>query len=365
MLDLKSSKKESCNSMYITLVSGEFPKSHKNVQVSIRVRLADGSFVDNCIKRGVGDSFSDHYTSLVYKSENTPRWNESVRIDLSSDVFDRAHVFITYTNITALSVPPVVSLTSFIKEKTVDVGGVFAFSFLPLLQNTKIVIDDAVHKLALYKYDNGLSSPEMYLTEAAKNIVLFSKDFVSISSTLYSTLKTQHIHLYNLLEWRNVKPTSSFISTPQNESALCNILKNFLFLQPNEILKFLGALLPSLFTMLNVTTSSNDLSGPLDGSILSSLTHVLACIWDNPEYGVVWDGFVRERLVAKAPRCWWSLSKSMLGLLDVGLGEFKSSGSCGVDLCSAIKACKGLLECGIVSWNEYTDKEGMTGAIIL
>ena len=61
---------EARNSMYLTLLSGDFAGrstalSARNIQVSIVVRTAEGEFVENCLSRGMG-YFESCYESVVY-----------------------------------------------------------------------------------------------------------------------------------------------------------------------------------------------------------------------------------------------------------------------------------------------------------
>lgn len=230
----------------------------------------------------------------------------------------------------------------------------FAFSYLPLLQNSKIAIDNLVHRLQIFKYEYHLPHPSAYMREVT-NLTALPKDFVHISSKLCSTVKTPNIHLFNLLEWKNVKATSSFIPTSSNTMALGLILAKFLQLSQQEVLCFLPTLLPSVFTMLNVTTTSptsnSIFAGPLDKEIFASLIHILKVIYANPNHEPVWTEFVQDRVVSLAPRAWWNLTKVLLSIIDSGIDELMS-GNEALELFSCIKVFKGIFQCGVSCWSK-------------
>lgn len=96
---------ESRNSIYLNLVSGEFSQglktSARNIEVTIQVRLDNGEFVENCINKSVAEHSTSIYNSVVYYHTNNPKWNETVRLDLTPAVFEKSHVYITYRYVSA------------------------------------------------------------------------------------------------------------------------------------------------------------------------------------------------------------------------------------------------------------------------
>ncbi|RKO93145.1 C2 domain in Dock180 and Zizimin proteins-domain-containing protein, partial [Blyttiomyces helicus] len=287
------------NAMYVTLVSGEFSQGRKtsarNVEVSAQIRLSDGSFLPQCISRGSGEPKMDTFDSMVYYHNNHPAWNETVRLDIAPELFDRAHVFFTFRHCSS-------------SEKGIAGSGAgggasaamadrtdrnFAFAFLPLLRGNHTVISDATHTLNLYKFDRRYATPSVYLAFSAGPSIIVPaqpvsaaqasfaaeampklpllRDAVTVRTTLCSTKLTQNVALLNLVHWRNAIATQR-----QSPDA---ILREFSLIGELEIIKSLEATLDALFSMLDSREANP--RGRLDDAVFSALIFVLGVIADK------------------------------------------------------------------------------------
>ncbi|KAI8822639.1 uncharacterized protein EV422DRAFT_524834 [Fimicolochytrium jonesii] len=273
------------NSMYITLVTGDFSTSRKptvrNVQVTLQVRLPGGDFVEGCLSSGTGDS-EGIYDSLVYYHNTSPRWSETVRLDLAPEIFKTAHLFLTFRHCSSN-----------------DKGGEkerqernFAFGFLPLVRNGQTVVNDSSHSLALYKYDKRFTSPAVYLQYPAASGTLQAslsktdaygsgaeamsrlaglKDSCVIRTRLCSTRLTQNEGLHKLLTWQS--------GDTARKTNIESILSEYLLLGELEIIKFLPKILDALFRMMDSEALTEPT--PTDAQIFDALVFTFGIVMDK------------------------------------------------------------------------------------
>ncbi|KAJ3274143.1 hypothetical protein HDV01_003426 [Terramyces sp. JEL0728] len=226
------------NCVYLTIERGNFafPKSSSlAVQITLHIRLPDGSFIADAMFRGGKKVPIKEYSSVIFTKASASIWNETIRVDLPPQKMQTAHLFITFRNL-AKSLEPT------------------SFAFLPLMQRQHLMINDGYHELTLYKYDGRYVSPENYLGFAAgPNIIvpmhLSSNSITSISksanaltklpaldnsfiisTSLFSTFFTQDIKLSNFLTWKH--------TGVDNRSPLKDVLLNFSNISEIEIAKF-------------------------------------------------------------------------------------------------------------------------------
>nr|KAJ3418921.1 hypothetical protein HK105_007663 [Polyrhizophydium stewartii] len=257
------------NSVYITMTEGSFasvrPSNGRAVQVSMQIRTSSGAATPGAIVLGVGDTPVDHFDSTVFANAGTPKWGETVRVDLAPEALKQAHLFFTFRVCTPAS-------GEMSSER-------FAFAFLPLTKGQHAVINDAPHRLTLYKYDKRIAVPSIYLNyPAGPNIfvpaqlstasvdslaaaadamakVPVLKDTFTVTTTLFSTQMTQDTALLNLLDWRQQLLTS--------RASLAQILTEFSLLGEAEVLKFMPAILAELMHMLEETLDPHLASFPV------------------------------------------------------------------------------------------------------
>ncbi|KAJ3216887.1 hypothetical protein HDU67_008794 [Dinochytrium kinnereticum] len=306
------------NSLYLTLVSGEFTSrttllSARNVQISVQVRLSDGTIVPDCIYRGAGYR-ETLYESVVYYHSNSPRWVETIRIDLEPEVLERSHLYFSIRHCSSST-----SATS--KEASDKNDKTFAFGFLPLLRADHTVINDASHLLSLYKYDRKIATPGVYLSyQAGPNIISSAgmsngadglnaaaeamarapalKDSLVVKTALFSSRMTQTASILNLLHWRHA---TTHLLVPVD-----HMLKEFFNIPDFELVKFLDPVLMSLFDILESQEVNGD--GRLDDLVFSCMVFLLSIVVDRrfAGHGVIVDSLI-ERWTGSA-----RLSRSIL-----------------------------------------------------
>ncbi|KAJ3393933.1 hypothetical protein HDU92_007413 [Lobulomyces angularis] len=339
------------NSLYVTICEGDFSQgkksSAKNVEVSIQLRLNSGEIIEDCIHKGVGESLSSSYESIVFYHNSNPKWYETIKVDFESTIFELSHIFITYKHISASS------------RKGEDCC--FAFSYIPLLQTSGTAINDGNHTLLVYRYDSKIvGNPANYLNQDTKSgdkPVSYPKDSMVIRTLLNSTTRTQNHSLFHLLSWKESK--REFVASSENITIMKETLKGLLVLGEMEITKFLPDLLIALFTTLHGTTgslnSANGLVtprvGPLDSDILNSLIFILSIIQDARYFNqrAVFEEFLNTTLPKLCPFTWWNLTVAFQNLIDDGINE--TSGDRSKALRNGLKVCKGLIECGLKTWS--------------
>ncbi|ORX96112.1 hypothetical protein K493DRAFT_337071 [Basidiobolus meristosporus CBS 931.73] len=262
------------NAMHLTLCSGDFQQGRrataKNIQVKVEVRSNEGNGVplNGAICRGSGEANVTQYDSVVIYHSNNPRWDESIKIEVTPDIFKSSHIFFTFRHCSSKEQSgSTLSLGS--KEKSTDSSN-FAFAFLPLsLDNHHTIVSDGTHSLALYKYDPKIVASTTYLkcctnTSRPNKLMSFEsldlvknytspsgitplKDTFVVRTFLCSTRLTHSESLVNLLHWKEALLT---------RHDMRSILKNFTFIGELEIVKFLQDIFDVLFDLLGAPSSS-------------------------------------------------------------------------------------------------------------
>ncbi|ORX57813.1 hypothetical protein BCR36DRAFT_409280 [Piromyces finnis] len=290
------------NALYLTLVSGDFQQGRKasgrNICVNVRIRMNNGNFIPNCIRRGSGGENISEYESIVYYHCNQPKWQETIRIDMAAESFENAHILFLFRYCSS-------------KEKITDRSDkIFGYAFLPLVRRNNTVINDSLHNIPIYRYDKKLEHPSVYLlyqaniqankedysftnayaeinnnntnifstsssnntnsiAEQASHIVVL-KDTLNIRTALCSTKLTQNVALLNLLHWEE--------ASNNDMEKLSTILKEFTLIGELEIIKFLKDILEALFSIL-ACELNND--GKLNDLVMSGLVFTLSIVMDK------------------------------------------------------------------------------------
>ncbi|KAK9768302.1 Deoxycytidine kinase 1 [Basidiobolus ranarum] len=378
---------DSRNAMHLTICSGDFQQGRrttaKNIQVKVEVRsnTGNGSALDGAICRGSGEANVTRYESVVIYHSNNPRWDESIKIELTPDVFKSAHIFFTFRHCSSKEQSgSSISLGS--KEKSTD-SSIFAFAFLPLsLDNHHTIVSDDTHSLTLYKYDAKVVSSTSYLKSSTKapkpsklkpfesldlmknptSGLVALKDSFSVKTFLCSTKLTHSESLVNLLHWKEALLT---------RHDMRSILKNFTFIGELEIVKFLQDIFDVLFDLLGAPLSSfqhEDAptrqgthqrqpsasgAGPtLDDLVFAALVFVLNIVSDRrfTNFRPVLDVYIKDHF--SSPRVSQHLITSMRKLLSNPVDSTQA-----MALRSSIKAWEYLFKLIVKSWGIHRAEE--------
>lgn len=215
------------NDFYVIVQRGEMQqegkKTAKNVEVTLSVRLDDGTLVPGCLTGGVSEAPVDEYRSTVYYHDNQPTWDEPVRVDVDPKLLPRCHVLVECRHCTT---------------KDEKKGKLFSLGSLPLTSAMGTIIENSTYSVTLYK---PLVKPKdvAYYLQPDANGLKASREFVWLGTSLASTKMIQNVALYKLLHWESF------------ESELMEVLKRFTFVDTIDLVKVLSDLLPALFSMMD------------------------------------------------------------------------------------------------------------------
>ena len=269
------------NDLYITLEAAEFEKGgksiSKNIEASISLIDKSGLVIDRCIAPASNCDKLSSYKSCVFYHSNSPKWNESIKINVPLTEFDNAHIRIEFRHCSTKD-----------REKKF-----LGFAFLPLSDEDGTVILDKSHDLYLYKCDSQIWEDEplnlckytsLPYGPAAKaqsmstikptnqNFTHSNREAVTVSTFLLSTKLTQNGNLLNLLKWREL--------VKRNKRDFEEALKKALELKGEEIVKFLQDILDTLFDTFTLYSTSEDDCSAL---IFKVLIHIFLLL-DESKY---------------------------------------------------------------------------------
>jgi len=292
------------NDLYLCLEGAEFEKGGKsipkNIEASISLIDRSGLVIENCIVPSSNCDKLSIYKSCIYYHSNSPRWNESVKINVPLVEFDKAHIRIEFRHCST-------------KEREKKFLG---FCFLPLSDQDGTVIPDKTHELYLYKCDSQIweddtldlckyttlpygpgslhnsntsstsnlvnsGSNTLKATNQSSNInannangsfVHNNREIVTVNTFLLSTKLTQNRILLNLLKWREL--------IKRNNKDFEDTLNKVLTLEGEEIVKFLQDILDTLFDTFTLSLSNEDSYSALIFKVLVNIFLLL----DDPKY---------------------------------------------------------------------------------
>ena len=254
---MESQVTASHSSVFLTLVGGSFQSmrvsASKGIQITVECRIAKAKndvkvILLDCSRFAPNNCFE----SVVYRNLNIVSWNETLRLQLSSEELANAHIFFSFR---------ICSLSDYEPRE------VYAFSFLPLTKSRDAVIPDGLHTLTVYKYDESVCDPSIYLNyPSGPNIFVplqlsiaspdclsaavdaisklpTLKDTFVVETHLVSNFMTQTQCLVNLFDWRR-------ISTHGNLNA---ILSDLTQIKRHELHKFLPKILVEIVDLFQAT----------------------------------------------------------------------------------------------------------------
>lgn len=229
------------NDLFFVLEKGEFERggksTGKNIEVTVNVVDSSGKVITDSLWGASGMESNNTYKSLILYHNNSPSWNETVRISLDIDNFSSAHVRFEFRHCSARD-----------KSEPKLIG----FSFARLMEPSGATIADGSHELYVYKCEDAsklLNASYLVLRCSAKDeqaqldqnstFHRSSKEVLSVRSLLISTKLTQNSDILSLLQWRE--------HPERIKDSLTRVLK----LRDEELVKFLQDVLDALFAMFS------------------------------------------------------------------------------------------------------------------
>lgn len=252
------------------------PGYNSDVQVTMEMRKADGTVVEDAIMAGgSGEPGTSQWNSMVFHHNDKPVYDELVKIPLPVQLSEY-HLFLTFGS------------KSKNKQMTADEAEKpFAFTYLPI-STANIFVKDDDHELVLYHMDkNFQSTPSLYFDapHSAKDwahdpvlpdTILKSmsplRDRVMIRTRLCSSVHTQDETLRSLFAWQTATES-------ENAIGLCEMLKMFGFVEEEEISRFVPQVLDSLFGIL--VTSLSERQEQLNDLVFKGMVKVLTMANDR------------------------------------------------------------------------------------
>ncbi|BFY99041.1 hypothetical protein BsWGS_02080 [Bradybaena similaris] len=266
------------NDIYLTVMQGEFTKgpgktTDKNVEVTMCVCDSKGESMQDVISYGCIDPASSEYRSIVYYHEDKPKWFETVKVAISTDVeFKGLHLKFLFRHRSSAEA----------KDRSEKP---FAMSFVRIMNDNGTTLEDQVHDLLVYKVESKkhddaatyLKLPcsrhelEQFGSSNHKQtggLTLSTRDSFSVYSYVCSTKLTHNVDLLGLLKWHEVL---------DDTKALKTYLEHLMKEEGEEIVKFLQDLLDSLFNIL-MQHNNNELC---DNLVFDALVYIIVLISDR------------------------------------------------------------------------------------
>ncbi|XP_069142265.1 dedicator of cytokinesis protein 4-like [Argopecten irradians] len=259
------------NDIYLTLVSGEYErgrkKSEKNVEIVVTALTSNGEEIKNCMSFGCGEKPQTNFYSTIYYHDNSPQWNETVRLSLPMEMLPKSQIRFDIYHCSTRG-----------RENKKLVG----FAFLCVTNNEDIVIQDGSHDLCIYQceeiskviFKKYRTLPYLYEDTGDPRLSVFpsnlaykrsAKEKLTVKTQLCSTKYTQTSDLLGLLQWK----------LPENQRRLPTILEQFSKIEGVEIMKFLPDVLDSLFAIMTDSCSNEDTNASKVFQVLVYVLHLL------------------------------------------------------------------------------------------
>ncbi|XP_058116112.1 dedicator of cytokinesis protein 3 [Anopheles ziemanni] len=291
------------NDLFLTLERGEFERvgisTAKNIEITALVLDEHGRIVQECIAIASGGSLQASYKSMVLYHNNSPAWNETIRMFVPIDKFSKAHVRFEFRSCST-------------RDKSDP--KLFGFSFARLMEPGGATIADGAHELYVYKCEDFLKvQASVYLrlpcSAGDRQAVGDSpspyhrslKEAFYVRTILCSTKLTQNGDLLSLLQWRN------------RPEGIQDSLQRVLRLHNEELIKFLQDVLDALFALFS-TDDGN--STPHSGLVFHVLVNIFSLMQSNKfqHFKPVMDAYIRDHFAA--PLVYQGLLSSVQHLAD-------------------------------------------------
>ncbi|KAL7022521.1 hypothetical protein ACKWTF_012281 [Chironomus riparius] len=275
------------NDLFLTLDHGEFERggksTAKNIEVSVLVCDSAGGILSDCLSGGAGCENTMYYRSMIIYHNNSPSWNETLRLMVPIDKFANSHVRFEFRHCST-------------RDKSEP--KMFGFSFARLMEHDGATIADGGHELFVYKCEDHsklqgghyLKLPCSVSDEQASPDVIpmfprSSKETVFIKTLLCSTKLTQNGDLLALLQWRN--------HPEKIKDSLARVLR----LKDEELVKFLQDVLDALFELFS-TEDGN--STEHSGLVFHVLVSIFSLLKSNKfqHFKPVMDAYIENHFAA-------------------------------------------------------------------
>lgn len=256
------------NDLFFILDKGEFERggksTAKNIEVAISIIDSTGQRIPECLWSASGsEAGANQYKSLILYHNNSPAWNETIRLNLPIEKFSTAHVLFEFRHCST-------------REKSEP--KLFAFSFARLMEPSGAAIADGLHELYVYKCeDPSKLNKAPYLTlrcsafddqgilDQNATFHRTSKECLHVRSLLISTKLTQNSDILAILQW---KTHPELI-----KEALARVLK----LRDEELIKFLQDVLDALFAIFSDEEGNSTEHSGTVFQVLVSIFSLLQC----------------------------------------------------------------------------------------
>lgn len=275
------------NDLFFVLEKGEFERggksTGKNIEVTVNVLDSSGKVIPDCLWGASGMEPSHLYKSLILYHNNSPSWNETVRLSLDIDKFSSAHVRFEFRHCSA-------------RDKSEP--KLFGFSFARLMEPSGATIADGCHDLYVYKCEDlsklanaaylnlrCSAKDEQAVIDQNSTFHRSSKEVLSLKSLLISTKLTQNSDILSLLQWRE--------HPERIKDSLTRVLK----LRDEELVKFLQDVLDALFAMFSNEEGN---STAHSGTVFHVLVSIFSLLQSNKfqHFKPVMDAYIENHFAA-------------------------------------------------------------------
>lgn len=243
------------NDLFMVMDKGEFERggksTAKNIEILVSIIDSTGNRLPDCFWGASGiETATNQYRSMILYHNNSPAWNETIRLNLPLERFSTAHIRFEFRHCST-------------REKSEP--KLFAFSFARLMEPGGAAITDGCHELYVYKCEdpNKLSKvpylslrcsafDDQGILDQTSTFHRTSKECMYIRTLLISTKLTQNSDILSILQWKT--------HPEQIKESLTRVLK----LRDAELVKFLQDVLDALFQIFSDEDgNSTEHSGPV------------------------------------------------------------------------------------------------------
>lgn len=230
------------NDLFLVMDKGEFERggksTAKNIEILVSIIDSSGQMIPDCFWSASGiENGKNQYRSVILYHNNSPVWNETIRLNLPIERFSTAHVRFEFRHCST-------------REKSEP--KLFAFSFARLMEPSGAAIADGCHELYVYKCEDASKLTKVpYLSlrcsafddqgilDQTSTFHRTSKECLYIRSLLISTKLTQNGDILSILQWKT------------HPERIKESLQRVLKLRDEELVKFLQDVLDALFQIFS------------------------------------------------------------------------------------------------------------------
>lgn len=230
------------NDLFLVIDKGEFERggksTAKNIEVLVSIVDSNGKLIPDCFWCASGiENATNQFRSMILYHNNSPAWNETIRLNLPIENFSTAHVRFEFRHCST-------------RERSEP--KLFAFSFARLMEPSGAALADGLHELYVYKCEDPSKLLKVpYLTlrcsafddqgilDQTSTFHRTSKEVMFIRSHLISTKLTQNGDILSILQWK------------AHPERIKEALSRVLTLRDEELVKFLQDVLDALFAIFS------------------------------------------------------------------------------------------------------------------